>query len=134
MMSKWFVSLITVIAWVAAHAQTAEWKWIRVEAGIPSAVVMQGQAITVSEQAGQFTLRLSDLERTSNDFVVRIRRSGEAVTAEFEPPNTERVRLQIKGIRRETPMGVGEVFEEMIFAEIKSGNFLILSRFKKKSK
>ena len=31
-------------------------------------------------------------------------------------------------------MGVGEVFEEMIFAEIKSGNFLILSRFKKKSK
>jgi hypothetical protein len=134
MMLKWIGSLITVIAWTTANAQGGEWKWVRVEAGIPSAVVMQGQATTVSEQAAQWTLKLSDRERTSNDFVVRIRQSGEAVTAEFEPPNTERVRLQVKGIRRETPTGVGEVFEEMIFAEVKSGNFLLLSRFKKKSK
>ena len=120
-MLKWIVSLIMVIASTTAYAQTAEWKWVRVEAGIPSAVVMQGQATTVSEQSGQWTLKLSDREKTSNDFVVRVRQSGEAVTAEFEPPNTERVRLQVKGIRRETPTGVGEVFEEMIFAELKSG-------------
>ncbi|MFN9676573.1 MAG: hypothetical protein ACK58C_03010, partial [Betaproteobacteria bacterium] len=97
---KWIVGLIMVIASTTAYAQTAEWKWVRVEAGIPSAVVMQGQATTVSEQSGQWTLKLSDREKTSNDFVVRVRQSGEAVTAEFEPPNTERVRLQVKGIRR----------------------------------
>lgn len=106
-------------------------KWVRVEAGIPSAVVMQGQATTVSEQAGQWTLKLSERDRTGDHFVVRIRQSGEAVTAEFEPPNTERVLLKFNGIRRETPTGVAEVFEEMIFAEVKSGNFLLLSRFRK---
>jgi hypothetical protein len=134
MMLKRIAISIALFTLTAAHATEAEWKWVRVEAGLPSAVVMQGQATTISESAGRWTLNLSDRERTVNDFVVRIRQSGGLITVKFEPPNTERVLLQFKGVHRETPTGDGKLFEEMIFAEAKSGNFLLLSRFKKKSK
>jgi hypothetical protein len=133
-MLKGIVSLIMAVSVSATYAKDPEWQWLRVEAGIPSAVVMQGQATTVSEQASRWTLKFSDRERVVNDFVVSIRQTGKAVTAEFEPPNTERGRMQMKGIRREMPTGSGELFEEMIFADVKSGQFLLLSRLKMKSK
>lgn len=129
---RWFIGLLLMLHSVLmAQTIEPEWKWLRVEAGIPNAVITQGQAATVSAQAGSWILKLSDRDKVINEFIVHVRKSGDVVIAEFEPPNSERVRLQFKGIRRETPTGKNEVFEEMIFSDARSGNFMLLSRFKK---
>lgn len=111
-----------------ANAADETWSWLRVESGLPRPVVMQGRATTISSEPNKWVLKLVSEDRTFDDFTVRVRRSGKNVFAEFQPPNTERVTLDVSGTYRTSPTGVGTIYEEMVLANTMNGNFLIISR------
>jgi hypothetical protein len=126
-------SLLSLTAFVANAEEL--WSWVRVEAGIPNAVVMRGQGITVAKNQKEMILRLSADEKSFDKFLIKLHISGGRASASFEPPNTARVKLQVSGIHRETPAGDGSIYEEYILANTGNGNFIILSRFRlRKSK
>lgn len=123
--------VLTFIAGLANAADEA-WTWLRAETGLPHPVVMQGRATTVSAESNKWVLRLSSQDKAFDDFIVRVRRSGKDITAEFEPPNTERVTLSVSGTFRVSPLGDGTSHEEMVLANTMNGNFLVISRIRPK--
>jgi len=123
-----FASLVAIFS-RTLHAEEA-WSWLRVEAGIPNAVVMRGHALTLSRDKEKLILRLSDDGKTFDDFVVRMRLTGDTIVADFEPPNTEKIALRVSGTYRESSAGDGTIYEEFILANTRNGNFLVVSRFK----
>ncbi|MFZ4286521.1 hypothetical protein [Variovorax sp. HJSM1_2] len=129
-MLKSLVFILATALWLPG-VLASEWRWLRVEAGVPHPVISQGHAVTVVEQSSQLTLKLSDQDKVLNDFMLHTRRSGRNVRAEFEPPNAERGVLRLSGIRHENPLGSGEVWEQMTFADVTTGSFLVVSRIRK---
>ena len=123
-----FVSLLTLFA-CTSHAEET-WSWLRVEAGIPNAVVMRGHAVTLSQDKDKLVLRLSDDGKVVDDFIVKLRVAGSQTVADFEPPNTEKIQLRVSGIHRESSAGNGQLYEEFVLADTRNGNFLVISRFR----
>jgi hypothetical protein len=123
------ITLITSSCWL--HAEES-WSWLRVENGVLNPVVMNGYATTVSNNQGKLVLRLTDKDKYLNDFVVNIRISGNRAEAQFEPPNTEKLILRLTGHYSQSVNNSGNIYEEIILANTQSGNFLVISRFRKK--
>ena len=85
----------------------------------------------ISNRNTEWTLKVTEQEKALDAFVVRARRTNNKVVAEFEPPNTERVTLQVKGVHKVTPAGSGQVLEQIVLADAQSGQLMVFTRFKK---
>ena len=114
-----------------AYATEEAWSWLRVEAGLPKPIIMEGQASTLTVDAEGWVLRMINMDKAFDAFNVRIKKSGRSVVARFEPPNTERVTLELSGVYRVSPVGDGSSYEEFVLANTMNGNFLVVSRIRK---
>ena len=96
-----FIALLSLA--FSSSAQPV-WNWVRVEGGLPAAVIMQGTGSTVSERQGELVVRLTESSGSVDVFDVRVARSGKKATIEFQPPNTERGIVRMSGTTRTTKL------------------------------
>lgn len=130
-MKSLVVLLIALMHALPVDAQEVPWSWFWVQTGPSEPLVFRGSALSTSSRNAEWTFKVTQHDKSLDDFVVHARKIGNEVVARFEPPNTERGMLQIKGVHKVSPAGSGQVLEQVMLADAQSGQLMVFTRFKK---
>jgi hypothetical protein len=122
--------VVALVTYAQNSAAQSVWSWVRVESGIPNAVVMQGAGITKNENQREIVVLLTDSSQSVDNFEAKVTRNGSQVTIEFQPPNADRHTVRMPGFFRVTRLESNSTFEEYFFSSAQSGQFFLLTRLR----
>jgi hypothetical protein len=120
-----FIALLGAItAFAAPGGLESAWAWERYEASQNETISMSGDAVLLRQSKFEYIFLLSDRTAQLETFKVSIRvgKDGHAI-ATFEPPNSEKVKLQVTGRRYQSPSNNHIQF---VLSSAENGNFLVI--------
>lgn len=124
MIAMFIAILGAITVFAAPGGLKSAWAWERYEASHNETISMSGDAVLLRQSKFEYIFLLSDRTAQLEPFKLSIRvgKDGHAV-ATFEPPNSEKVQLQVTGRRYQSPSTNHIHF---VLSSAENGNFLVI--------